>query len=182
MKLTQEEKQKLENIYQVFLNDEKIKRMQSISMHRGSNCYEHSFKVAKFAMKIALRGNKKNLNLEALLIGAILHDYYLYDWRKDRSNKKKHSRKHPYLASENASKDFDISKEIKKIIETHMWPFNFKDFPNTKEARIVSIADKNVALCEALTSIAYKNKHRQKYLDYISTLFPIGKQMLYNCK
>ena len=103
MELTEEQKEKLEAIYQSFLNDEKILRMKEISMHRGSNCYEHSFKVAKHAMKIALRGNKKNLNLETLLIGAILHDYYLYDWRKDRSKLKRHTKSHPYIASENAS-------------------------------------------------------------------------------
>ena len=171
MKLTEKQKEKLETIYQSFLNDEKILKMKEISMHRGSNCYEHSFKVAKHAMKIALRGHKKNLNLETLLIGAILHDYYLYDWRKDRSKLKRHTKSHPYIASENASRDFDISQEIKKIIETHMWPINIKDFPETKEARIVDIADNNVAMCEALTSKRYKEKHRQKYLDYISHLF-----------
>lgn len=171
MKLTPEQKEKLEAIYQTFFNDEKILRMKDISMHRGSNCYEHSFKVAKHAMKMALRGNKKNLNLEALLIGAILHDYYLYDWRKDRSKLKKHTTKHPYIASENASRDFDIPHEVKKIIKSHMWPFNFKEFPSTKEARIVAIADNNVATWEAFTSVRYKNRHRQKYLDYISHLF-----------
>jgi len=171
MKITGEQKEKLEAIYQSFLHDEKILRMKEISMHRGSNCYEHSFKVAKYAMKIALRGNKKDLNLEAILIGAILHDYYLYDWRKDRSKLKKHSKNHPMIASENASRDFDVSPEVKKIIESHMWPFNFKHFPNTKEARIVDIADNNVAMCEALTSKKYKEKHRSKYLDNISHLF-----------
>ena len=171
MELTNELKEKLETIYQTFLNDERILRMRDISMHRGSNCYEHSFKVAKYAMKIALRGNKKNLDLETLLIGAILHDYYLYDWRKDRSKLKKHAYKHPYIASENATRDFGVSKEIKKIIETHMWPFNFKDFPSSKEARIVDIADNNVAFIEALTSKRYKNKHREKYLKHISSLF-----------
>jgi len=171
MEISNETKEKLEAIYQTFLNDEKIKRMKDIKMHRGSNCYEHSFKVAKKAMKMALRSHKKNLNLEALLIGAILHDYYLYDWREDRSKLKKHAKKHPYIAAENAMRDFGISEEVKKIIESHMWPFNFKNFPETKEARIVDIADNNVALCEALTSIAYKNKHRQKYLDHISRLF-----------
>ena len=171
MKLTEEEKAHLETIYQSFLHDEKILKMKEIRMHRGSNCYEHSFKVAKHAMKIALRGHKKNLNLKSLLIGAILHDYYLYDWREDRSKLKKHSKRHPYIAAKNAERDFDISPEIKKIIETHMWPFNFKDFPKSKEARIVAIADNNIATCEVLTSVRYKNKHRQKYLDYISHLF-----------
>lgn len=171
MKITDEEKARLEDIYQTFLNDEKILKMKEIPMHRGSNCYEHSFKVAKFAMKVALRGNKKGINLEAILIGSILHDYYLYDWRKDRAKLKGHGKRHPHIAAENAERDFNITPEVKKIIKSHMWPFNFKEFPNTKEARIVDIADNNVAMCEALTSIRYKNKHRQKYLNHISHLF-----------
>ena len=139
-------------------------------MHRGSNCYEHSFKVAKKAIKHSIRYHKK-VNLEAVLIGAILHDYYLYDWRSDRSKKKKHARNHPYIASANAEKDFQMSKKVKKIIESHMWPINPKEFPTTKEARIVSIADKGVTIAEASTSAKYKEKKREKYLEYISHLF-----------
>ena len=171
MKITDAQKENLENIYQTFLNDEKILRMKEISMHRGSNCYEHSFKVAKRAIKKSLRSAKKNLNLEVIMIGAILHDYYLYDWRKDRSKLKKHGKNHPGIAIENAVRDFDISEEIKKVIETHMWPLNIKAFPNTKEARIVSLSDKAVTIGESFTTKKYKQKKREKYLSYISHLF-----------
>ena len=77
MKISIEEKNRLESIYQSFLNDPKILRMKEIPMHRGSNCYEHSFKVAKKAVKYAINFPKKNLNYERVLIAAILHDYYL---------------------------------------------------------------------------------------------------------
>ena len=81
MYISESEKAQLEEIYQAFLNDERILKMKEISMHRGSNCYIHSFKVAKLAIKRALRHRKGNLY--TILIGAILHDYYLYDWRVD---------------------------------------------------------------------------------------------------
>ena len=171
MKLTDEQKQTLENIYQTFLSDQRILRMKEIPMHRGSNCYEHSFKVAKKAIKTAIRLFKRDIDLEVVLIGAILHDYYLYDWRSNREYRKGHAKNHEIVASENASRDFDIPKEIKKVIESHMWPFNIKSFPNTREARIVSMADKSVATIEAFTSIKYKAKKRETYLKYISTLF-----------
>lgn len=163
------EKEKLENIYQSFLNNEKILRMKEIPMHRGSNCYEHCFKVAKKAIKKAV--HRKNVDLEVVLVGAILHDYYLYDWRSDRSKLKKHGRNHPEVAIKNAIKDFDISEEVKKVIKTHMWPINIKAYPNTKEARIVSISDKAVTIGESLTSKKYKQKKREKCLSYISHLF-----------
>ena len=169
MIITLEQKERLEKLYQSFLNDEKILRMKDISMHRGSNCYLHSFKVAKKAIKKSL--NKKDINLEVVLLGAILHDYYLYDWRKDRSKLKKHGKNHPDIAINNAIRDFDISDDVKSVIKSHMWPINIKDFPKSKEAKIVSLSDKAVTIGESLTTKKYKQKKREKYLSYISHLF-----------
>ena len=171
MNIKEQERIRLEEIYQTFLNDEKIKKMKNIRMHRGSNCYEHSFKVAKKAIRVANRSTHKNLKYEVILIGAILHDYYLYDWREDKKKRKRHGRNHPLIASENAVKDFKISNDVRKIIETHMWPINMRLYPKTREAKIVSICDKAVSLGESLTSIAFKKKRREKYLSYISHLF-----------
>lgn len=169
MIISEERKKELENIYQSFLHDEKILNMKTISMHRGSNCYIHSFKVAKLAIKRALR--HKECNLEIVLLGSILHDYYLYDWRIERDKMRHHLSKHPHIAAENAARDFDIHEPIKKVIETHMWPINIKKFPNSKEARIISLADKTVCFKEAMCSKAYKKKREQKYLEQIETLF-----------
>lgn len=169
MVLSEETKKQLEEIYQRFLNDEKIKRMEEIPMHRGSNCYYHSFKVAKKAIKHALR--HKKVNLEVVLVASILHDYYLYDWRKNRELLKHHGQNHPYIAAKNAERDFGIDEVIKRAIEEHMWPINIENFPHTKEARIVSVADKMVSSCEAMTSIKYKAKRKEKYLKYIQHLF-----------
>ena len=138
-------------------------------MHRGSNTFIHSFKVAKVAVKRALR--HKKVNLESVLIGAILHDYYLYNWRTDRSKLKKHGKNHPVIAAENAKADFAVSEDIQKIIRQHMWPINLKEFPNSKEARIVNLADDHVALKESLTSRKYKAKRFEKDMEFISHLF-----------
>lgn len=169
MKLTIEEKNELEELYQFFFNHEKIQEMKKVPMHRGSNTFFHSFKVAKLSIKRALR--HKHANLKAILIGAILHDYYLYDWREDKTLLKKHGKNHPVIAASNAKKDFDISSEVEKIIKAHMWPINIKEFPNSREARIVNLADDHVALVEALTSKRYKAKKEKKYFDLVSHLF-----------
>ena len=169
MELTEERKQELEAIYQSFLHDEKILKMKEVSMHRGSNCYIHSFKVARLAIKRALR--HKRGDLYVILVGSILHDYYLYDWRNERDKMKKHLSSHPYTAAKNALRDFNISEEVKKVIESHMWPVNFSDFPETKEARIISNADKAIYLKEIACSKRYKKKREEKYYEQISTLF-----------
>lgn len=170
MKITDEEKKELEDIYQSLLHDEKILKMMDISMHRGSNCYIHSFKVAKTAIRRALRHRK--CNLHTILVGAILHDYYLYDWRVDHSKMKHHLSSHPYTAAENAERDFGIHEPVKKVIHSHMWPVNFFDFPKTKEARIISLADKHIYLQEIFCSKRYKKKRKEKYLQSLQTLFP----------
>ena len=169
MKIDDIKKKELEDIYQSFLNDEKVLRMKEIQMHRGSNCQIHSFKVAKLAIKRALRHKKGDLYI--ILLGSILHDYYLYDWRIDKSKMKNHLKDHPYIAAENAEKDFGIHEPIKKVIKSHMWPINFTEFPKTKEARIISHADKTIYLREIICSRRYKKKREEKYLKQISTLF-----------
>ena len=169
MELTEERKKELEDIYQSFLHDEKILKMKEISMHRGSNCYIHSFKVAKLAIKRALR--HKRGDLYVILVGSILHDYYLYDWRNDRSKMRHHMGSHPYTAAQNAMRDFNISPKVKKVIESHMWPVNFAEFPKTKEARIISNADKAIYIKEIVCSKRYKKKREEKYYRQISTLF-----------
>ena len=171
MIISQEQKDNLEQIYQTFLHDEKIKRMQEIPMHRGSNCYVHCFKVAKRAVERALKSHRKNIDLEVVLIGAILHDYYLYDWRSDRSKKKRHGYNHQIIASQNASRDFNVSDGVKKVIESHMWPLRIKNYPKSIEAKIVSLSDKGVAMREALTSKKHKQRIREQETMFISKLF-----------
>ena len=117
-----------------------------------------------------------------MLIGSILHDYYLYDWRKDKSKRKRHGTDHPYIAARNAKRDFDISDAVRKIIERHMWPLNTNEWPDTSEARIVSVSDKAVTIGEALTSVAYKRRKREKFLKKISTLFGDYKEIFHKNK
>ena len=171
MHITSEQKNELEKIYQSFLHDEKILKMKEIEMHRGSNCYIHSFKVAKLAVKRTLRHHKVDVNIYTVLFASILHDYYLYDWRKDRSKMKHHMSNHPHVAAENAVRDFSIHEPVRKAIETHMWPVNIKDYPRSMEATIVSNADKAIYIKEIFCSRKYKEKREQKYLRQISTLF-----------
>ena len=169
-KLTKEKKEELEKIYYRFLNDNLVSRMKDISMHRGSNCFIHSFLVAKLALKRALR-RKKELNLEAIVVSSILHDYYLYDWRNNRMLLKKHGKNHPKIANENAKREFDINEEESEIILSHMWPINFRCFPKSIEARIVNNADTSVDFIEAMTSKKYKARNSDKRMKKICLLF-----------
>ena len=170
MKLTEEEKLELEGLYQYFLHDARIQRMKTIPMHRGGNCYDHSFKVAKLAISRAIKYHKR-VDIHSLLIASILHDYYLYNWREEKKLKKLHGHRHPYIAAQKAEEDFHITPLCKKIIESHMWPLNILEFPKTKEARMLSLADKWIATKEMFTSTKYKKKREEKTSQFISKLF-----------
>ena len=170
MHLNEEEKKKLEDIYQSLLHDERIMKMKDIPMHRGSNCYIHVFKVAKLSIKRAIK-RKHEYDLKSLLYACILHDYYLYDWRVDKEKRKHHASRHPYIAVENAKRDFNISPEVEQIILSHMWPINIKKFPKTREAKMLMHVDNVIATREFLTTRGYKKKKEPQYLEYISKLF-----------
>ncbi len=169
MKISVTEKEELENIYQSYLNNPLVIKMKEIPMHRGSNCYIHSFKVAKECIRRA--SNKASYNLKDLLIAAVFHDYYLYDWREDHSKRKKHGRRHPLIAASNAKRDFNISESIQEIIKSHMWPLTPHLFPKTKEAKMLNYIDDVIATREILTSSRCKKKQEQKYIERISRLF-----------
>ena len=171
-KLTKQQKEELEAIYQKLLNDEKVQRMSEIQMHRGSSCYIHSFRVAKLCLLKASRYERYTFeDLKNVLVASILHDYYLYDWREHHELKKKHGRRHPLVACANAIRDFNIPTEVQDIIKTHMWPLTPKLYPKTKEAKLVNRMDNHIAIREALTFRAFKKRRREKYLKMISHLF-----------
>ena len=170
MTLTSERKEALEKTYQYYLHHEAILKMKDIPAHIGSNVYIHTFKVVKQVMKKAIK-SRKNLDLENLLIAAIFHDYYLYDWRTTKERPHPHGKYHPGIAAENAKRDFNISEEAQRMIKTHMWPFNFFSLPKGKEARLLCNVDTWVALVECFVPRKQKNKKADKYLEYISTLF-----------
>ena len=88
---------------------------------------------------------------KALLTGALLHDFYLYDWHKKNDRHGLHGYTHPDTACKNARHYFHINKKEQDIIRTHMWPLTLTKVPKSREAMIVCLADKYVSTVETLT-------------------------------
>lgn len=90
-------------------------------------------------------------NRRALIRGALLHDYFLYDWHDPShvENHRLHGFYHPGEALKNASKEFRLSRREKDIIIKHMWPLTIIP-PTCREAWIVTTADKWCSLLETL--------------------------------
>lgn len=126
----------------------KFEREKDFLQHGHISVYEHSFNVAYISLylvdKFHMRVDKKSL-----VRGALLHDYFLYDWHDSNKEASWHAFSHPTTALKNALCDFELNDMEKDIIKKHMFPL-CPAKPNYKESMIVCIADKISASMETI--------------------------------
>ena len=58
----------------------------------------------------------------SLIRGALLHDYFLYDWHDPDPSHRLHGFRHPFTALRNAEADFSLTARERNIIVRHMFP------------------------------------------------------------
>ena len=63
------------------LANEKVQQMKQYVQHGDVSTYEHCLMVCLYAYMYAKK-LKLKINIEALVKGALLHDFFLYDWHK----------------------------------------------------------------------------------------------------
>ena len=133
-----------------YLGHRKVQEMKKYIQHGRVSTFEHCKNVADLSLSIS-RILPIKVDRRKLAVGAMLHDFYLYDWHKgDDGSGKLHGFSHAARAYKNAKKYFDIDEDTGHIIRSHMWPLNLTSVPGSKEAWIVCIADKCVSLGETL--------------------------------
>lgn len=135
-------------IFATILENEEFKKRKTFCHHGDITVYEHSLKVALMAYNISRFF--KNIDINSLLIGALLHDFYFRDWQSYKEKRpffKKHGFVHAKEALDNSEIHFPLlmNDRVRNIILRHMFPLN-KIPPRYKESWIVSIADKLVSL------------------------------------
>ena len=109
-----------------------------------------------------------NVDKRSLIRGALLHDYFLYDWHDKNKPAKFHGFTHPKIAFENACQDLELNKKERDIILHHMFPLNPIP-PTSKEAWIICLADKICATKETFWS--QPNKHLDLICGHLDLLF-----------
>lgn len=129
-------------------NCEKISEMNLFTQHGGISCLDHSVFVAYLSFWFCRKFNIK-ADTKSLIRGALLHDFFLYDWHERPETGFQHLRLHPTNAYNNAIKYFNLNEMEKDIILTHMWPLTFS-LPKHKESVIVNAADTLCALFEGV--------------------------------
>ena len=118
--------------------------------HGNISVYTHSLNVAYVSIVMA---NKLHMhvNQNALIRGALLHDYFQYDWHIKGNKHRWHGFTHPMIAYKNAIKEFELSDLEKDIILKHMFPL--KPIPHKyRESIIVGISDKMCAIYEMVST------------------------------
>lgn len=135
---------------QDLLSDDRTWQMKEFIQHGHTSVYEHVVSVAKFSLVYACFLEDRfgiKIDKRSLVRGALLHDYFLYDWHVKGDQGYFHGYTHPYRALKNAKRDFDLNNKEMDIIKKHMFPLT--PFPpRFKESMIVCMADKWCALCE----------------------------------
>ena len=96
------------------------------------------------------RSTRSHVQKKELIRGALLHDYFLYDWHTQDyvSPHKLHGFYHPGRALKNAQQEYQLTPRERDIIKKHMWPLTISAMPMCREAWIVTMADKWCSLME----------------------------------
>lgn len=143
----------------------KLKRF----FHHNSSIYAHVRDVAYFSYRAC---KYLRLDYRSAARGALLHDFFLYDWRNhdepDLHRDKYHGIEHPRIALANAEKYFQLNDIEKDIIVKHMWPLTLVP-PKYKESYIVTFADKYLSSKEFIDEFKKSRKAGRRKLRKIQS-------------
>lgn len=158
MKISKQEKTYYQKKFNDLKKDERFFEMKTIVHHRHSTTYNHVCKVGEQSLKWAYKLPFK-FNMDDLILGSMLHDFYLYD-HNIKHRYKHHWLRHPRISLKNAQTYFNINHRVAGIIVNHMWPLTFLHIPKSKEAWLVCLADKYIAIKEC-----FRKKHKRKNIN-----------------
>ncbi len=149
MYLNLRERRQLNRLLTPYAESPETAPMKEYTQHGAVSTFDHCRRVTERSYWLSRRLGWK-VDDSALVTGAFLHDFYLYDWHDPRPGGKLHGFTHPAAACENARRCFHIGKKEQDIIRSHMWPLTLFHAPNSREALLVSLADKWCSLEETL--------------------------------
>lgn len=126
----------------------RLGELRRFMQHGDTSVYSHSLAVARRALHIG-RALRLRLNERAMIRGALLHDYFLYDWHVPDPNRPLHGFAHPRIALENARRDYGVNATEADVIRRHMFPLTPVP-PSTREGWVVCLADTLCAVGETM--------------------------------
>ncbi len=128
------------------LKNEQIQSMSKYIHHSNVTCLDHSMHVSFKAYVVCRR---LGLDYRSAARGALLHDFFLYDWHVHQPGRGLHGFVHPKIALENAQAITKLNAIEEDIIIKHMWPLTLS-LPKHREAMVVIWVDKYCTILEML--------------------------------
>lgn len=119
---------------------------QSFRQHGDVSVALHCFFAAVVCVRLA-RALALRVDTRALVRGALLHDYFLYDWHDPDPSHRLHGFRHAGFALRNAGRDFSLGPIERNMIASHMFPVNLV-LPRFRESLLLCLADKICSFCE----------------------------------
>jgi uncharacterized protein len=147
--LTDIQAARFDELARPYLAHPAVQRMGGFIQHGNVTTLDHVVRVARCAFGWSQRFHLR-VNERDLVAGALLHDFYLYDWHAPHPATPHHATRHPLYAAENAARVFGANDAVLAIVRTHMWPLPPTRVPASREALLVSLADKYCSLYETL--------------------------------
>ncbi len=162
------------------LEYDKYLKIKEFNHHYDTNIFEHCVDVA-YSSYIVTKA--LGLDYKSTVRAAMLHDFFLYNWRTHIPEEGLHGFVHPSIAYRNAKEKFDLNKKETDIILKHMFPLTIKP-PKYIESIIVCLSDKICATAEmfsyTLKLISLFSFRFRKGLMYSDFLFDFSYIFLIN--
>ncbi len=154
VKLGKEDEKEFRQILTEVCKNSRLLQSNQYIQHGATSVFRHSVAVAYVSFWLARKMHAR-VEEKTLIRGALLHDYFLYDWHEKDASHKWHGFYHAEKALKNAMEDFDLNKVEKDMIRRHMFPLNLRP-PRYKEAWILCGADKLCSSKETVEGILEK--------------------------
>lgn len=146
--LPEDKMMKFKKIYHETRVYSRFDNNENFIQHGSTTVKSHCINVAHTAYYMTYKLHI-NVNEDELIRGALLHDYFQYDWHEKSLKNSIHGYTHGRTALLEAKKDFDLSATERDMIKHHMFPLTPRA-PRSREGAVLCIADKLCAIKETL--------------------------------
>ena len=137
------------------LGSDEMQTTRTFTQHGRVSVYEHSLKVTDMCLTLA-DALRIRTDRRSLIRGALLHDFFLYDWHDNEKWHRLHGYTHASRALSNAMTKFTLNRRERNMIYTHMFPLNVTHIPRFRESILLCTADKIVSTAETVKGFINK--------------------------
>lgn len=118
------------------LESRDMQALRTFHQHGVISRYEHCLSVCYIVLRLADKWHV-DVDRRSMVRGALLHDFFMYDWHDPGNLRLLHGFTHAKEALSNARKQFELNEVECDVIQKHMFPLNIA-LPKYWETVLVS--------------------------------------------